>query len=65
MEWMVAIAVDTHKHVHVAVALDRFGAQLDSHEVETRNVERFSVVDGEADAATLVARQARARRGDV
>src|SRR6266540_2321878 len=35
MEWTVAIGVDTHKHVHVAVALDRFGAQLDSHEVET------------------------------
>jgi transposase len=31
----VAIGVDTHKHVHVAVALDRFGAQLDGHEVET------------------------------
>src|SRR6266545_3711799 len=35
MEWTVAIGVDTHKDVHVAVALDRFGAQLDSHEVET------------------------------
>src|SRR6266849_8142780 len=35
MEWTVAIGVDTHKHVHVAVALDRFGAQLDSREVET------------------------------
>jgi transposase len=35
MEWTVAIGVDTHKHVHVAVALDRFGAQLDGHEVET------------------------------
>jgi transposase len=35
MEWTVAIGVDTHKHVHVAVALDRFGAQLDSHQVET------------------------------
>jgi transposase len=31
----VAIGVDTHKHVHVAVALDRFGGQLDSREVET------------------------------
>src|SRR6266516_931421 len=35
MEWTVAIGVDTHKDVHVAVALDRFGAQLDSREVET------------------------------
>jgi transposase len=35
MEWTVAIGVDTHKHVHVAVALDRFGAQLGSREAET------------------------------
>ncbi len=35
MEWTVAIGVDTHKEVHVAVALDRFGAQLDSREVAT------------------------------
>jgi transposase len=35
MEWTVAIGVDTHKHVHVAVALDRFGVQLDSREIET------------------------------
>lgn len=35
MEWTVAIGVDTHKDVHVAVALDGFGAQLDSREVET------------------------------
>ena len=35
MEWTVAIGVDTHKEVHVAVALDRFGAQLESREVET------------------------------
>jgi transposase len=35
MQWTVAIGVDTHKEVHVAVALDRFGAQLDSREVET------------------------------
>ena len=35
MEWTVAIGVDTHKDVHVAVALDRFGAQLDSREVAT------------------------------
>ncbi len=26
MEWTVAIGVDTHKDVHVAVAVDRFGA---------------------------------------
>src|ERR687897_866475 len=35
MKWTVAIGVDTHKHVHVAVALDRFGAQLGSREVAT------------------------------
>ncbi len=34
-EWTVAIGVDTHKHVHVAVALDRFGTQLGSREVAT------------------------------
>jgi transposase len=32
MEWTVAIGVDTHKEVHVAVALDALGAQLDSRE---------------------------------
>src|SRR5215218_6150308 len=35
MEWTVAIGVDTHKEVHVAVALDVFGAQLDSREIAT------------------------------
>jgi hypothetical protein len=35
MHWTVAIGVDTHKHVHVAVALDRFGAQLGSRQVAT------------------------------
>src|SRR6266511_4844101 len=35
MEWTVAIGADTHKDVHVAVALDRFGAQLSSHQVAT------------------------------
>src|SRR6266540_1416222 len=35
MQWTVAIGVDTHKDVHVAVALDGFGEQLGSHEVET------------------------------
>src|SRR5207249_9027348 len=33
MEWTVAIGVDTH--VHVAVALDSLGAQLDSREIAT------------------------------
>ena len=33
MEWTVAIGVDTHKEVHVAVALDALGAQLDSQEI--------------------------------
>src|SRR5215218_2056542 len=35
MQWTVAIGVDTHKDVHVAVALDVFGAQLDSREIAT------------------------------
>ena len=35
MSWTVAIGVDTHRDVHVAVALDRFGGILDSLEVET------------------------------
>jgi transposase len=35
MEWTVAIGVDTHKEVHVAVALDRLGAQLASWEIPT------------------------------
>jgi transposase len=35
MEWTVAIGVDTHKEVHVAVVLDRLGAQLDSREIPT------------------------------
>ena len=35
MEWTVAIGVDTHKEMHVAVALDAFGAQLDSQEIPT------------------------------
>jgi hypothetical protein len=35
MAWTVAIGVDTHRDVHVAVALDRLGARLDSREIET------------------------------
>jgi transposase len=35
MEWTVAIGVDTHKEVHVAVALDALGARLDSREIAT------------------------------
>jgi transposase len=35
MQWTVAIGVDTHKDVHVAVALDVFGTQLDSREIAT------------------------------
>ena len=35
MEWTVAVGVDTHKEVHVAVALDALGAQLDSREITT------------------------------
>jgi transposase len=35
MDWTVAIGVDTHRDVHVAVALDRLGAQIDSREIET------------------------------
>src|SRR3954471_8400308 len=35
MEWTVAIGVDTHKEVHVAVALDVLGVQLGSREIAT------------------------------
>ncbi|HUG64915.1 MAG TPA: transposase [Gaiellaceae bacterium] len=35
MEWTVAIGVDTHKEVHVAVALDALGGKLDSQEIPT------------------------------
>ena len=35
MDWTVAIGVDTHKEVHVAVALDALGAQLDAQEFAT------------------------------
>jgi transposase len=35
MQWTVAIGVDTHKEVHVAVALDPLGAELDSLEIAT------------------------------
>ena len=35
MQWTVAIGVDTDKDVHVAVALDRLGGQLDSYEMAT------------------------------
>jgi transposase len=35
MQWTVAIGVDTHKDLHVAVALDGLGAQLDSREIAT------------------------------
>lgn len=35
MQWTVAIGVDTHKDVHVAVAFDSLGAQIDSLEIET------------------------------
>jgi transposase len=33
-DWTVAIGVDTHKEAHVAVALSRIGAQLDSCKAE-------------------------------
>jgi hypothetical protein len=35
MEWTVAIGVDTHREVHVAVALDALGVRLDSREIES------------------------------
>jgi transposase len=38
MEWTVAIGVDTHKEVHVAEGLDKFGAQLDSREAGYRSL---------------------------
>jgi transposase len=35
MEWTVAIGVDTHKEMHVAVALDAIGGQLDCEQIPT------------------------------
>jgi transposase len=35
MEWRVAIGLDRHRGMHVAVALDALGAQLDSQEIPT------------------------------
>jgi transposase len=35
MEWTVAVGVDTHKDVHVAVAFDALGTQVDSREIAT------------------------------
>ena len=35
MEWTVAIGVDTHKDMHVAVALDAIGGQLDCEQIPT------------------------------
>src|SRR5215210_7248535 len=35
MQWTVAVGVDTHTDVHVAVALDPLGGQLDSREIAT------------------------------
>ena len=35
MEWTVAIGVDTHRDSHVAVAVDRLGAQIESREIKT------------------------------
>ncbi len=37
MEWTVAIGIDTHKHTHVAVALDRLGGQLDVFDAPATN----------------------------
>jgi transposase len=33
MQWTVAVGVDTHKNVHVAVALDALGVELGSREI--------------------------------
>jgi transposase len=35
MAWTVAIGVDTHKAMHVAVALDAFGGHLDTQQIPT------------------------------
>lgn len=35
MQWTVAIGVDTHKDMHVAVAFDRLGVQIASREIVT------------------------------
>src|SRR6266849_1883269 len=45
MDWTVAIGVDTHKDVHVAVALDRVGAELDARNVDTTESGYRSLLD--------------------
>ena len=44
MEWTVAIGVDTHKHSHTAVALDRIGTQVASLEVEATSAGYLELV---------------------
>jgi transposase len=45
MDWTVAIGVDTHKDVHVAVALNRLGAELDARDVDTTESGYRSLLD--------------------
>ena len=44
MEWTVAIGVDTHKDVHVAVALSALGGQLESREIATTPADHRSLL---------------------
>lgn len=44
MEWTVAIGVDTHKHTHTAVALDRVGTQVGSCEIEATSAGYLELV---------------------
>ena len=46
MKWTVAVGVDTHKEVHVAVALDPLGVQLDSREIATTAAGYRSLLSG-------------------
>src|SRR5215208_561494 len=59
--------VDVVQGVHDALEGDASQGPTAKGDVEplARYVERFGVVDGEADAATLLARQCRPRGGDV
>ncbi|MCA1679066.1 MAG: IS110 family transposase [Actinobacteria bacterium] len=45
MQWTVAVGVDTHKDAHVAVARDRFGAQLGVCELASSSVGYQQLLD--------------------
>ena len=77
-EWTTAIGVDTHKRAHVAAALDRFGNELDTIEIEASRAGyerlfrwasgfgacRFAI-EGASSYGAGLARFLRERRGEL